>query len=355
MSSRVFSLPTVSVIVPVYRWDARFARCLECVSELEPSAFEVLVAVDGGDEKAVRASRDAGFRTVPLATRRGPAFARNEAARLATGEVLFFLDADVAVRPDAVSRVANQLSSDSDLAAVIGSYDDDPAEQNFLSQYKNLQHHWVHQTSAPESGTFWGACGAIRRSVFLELGGFDERYTVPCIEDIELGVRAVRQGHSIRLDKHLQVKHLKSWDVGSLISSDFACRAVPWTELIWRTGQMPNALNLKWSGRLSVVLALSCACCAALSSFWPPAAVLAAMAFFAIVVLNRDLYEFFLEKRGATFFVGAVSWHLIHFLYSGFGFACGTVRHFISSDPLRRAAPMAVDPSMSDTSPPQES
>jgi hypothetical protein len=51
---------------------------------------------------------------------------------------------------------------------LIGSYDDAPGANNFLSQYKNLFHHYTHQTGSEEASTFWGACGAIRRDVFLD-------------------------------------------------------------------------------------------------------------------------------------------------------------------------------------------
>ena len=121
---------------------------------------------------------------------------------------------------------------DPGLAAAIGSYDDAPGETNFLSQYKNLLHHYVHQTGNPEASTFWGACGAIRREVFLTMGGFNEEYSRPCIEDIELGYRLKRAGFTIRLEKELQIKHLKRWDIVSLVKTDFFSRALPWTALI---------------------------------------------------------------------------------------------------------------------------
>ncbi len=53
------------------------------------------------------------------------------------------------------------VSEEPDLAAVFGSYDDEPAAPNFLSQYKNLFHHFVHQQGSAEASTFWSGCGAI--------------------------------------------------------------------------------------------------------------------------------------------------------------------------------------------------
>ena len=72
---------------------------------------------------------------------------------------------------------------------------DAPAAANFLSQYKNLLHHYVHQHAHTQASTFWTGCGAMRLSTFLALGGFDAAaYRRPSIEDIDLGYRLRRRG-----------------------------------------------------------------------------------------------------------------------------------------------------------------
>ena len=80
-----------------------------------------------------------------------------------TGQYLVFIDADVCVHQDTLVRFAERFTADPMLDAVMGSYDDAPAASNFLSQYKNLFHHYVHQTGDGEIRTFWSGCGAIRR------------------------------------------------------------------------------------------------------------------------------------------------------------------------------------------------
>src|SRR5204862_857518 len=110
-----------------------------------------------------------------------PGPARTPGAKAATAEILFSLDADVRVPPDTVERVVSAFA-DPTLDALIGSYDDDPASPDFLSQYKNLMHHFVHQTGRTQASTFWSGCGAIRREVFLKYSGFDESYGRPAIE-----------------------------------------------------------------------------------------------------------------------------------------------------------------------------
>ena len=124
-----------------------------------------------------------------LRPRSGPAVARNLGGAAASGEWLFFLDADCSIHSDALEVARRTIESHSETAALVGSYDAEPTATNLLSQYKNLAHHLVHQSAPSEGFTMWGACGVIRRDVFWRLGGFDERYGRPCIEDIELGYR----------------------------------------------------------------------------------------------------------------------------------------------------------------------
>src|SRR5262249_47747925 len=119
--------------------------------------------------------------------------------------------------------------------ACFGSYDDAPAAPNFLSQYKNLLHHYVHQHAHILASTFWTGCGAMRRVVFLGLGGFDEQtYRLPSIEDIDLGYRLRRRGGEIRLLKEMRCAHLKRWTARSMLRSDIFERGIPWTMLLWR-------------------------------------------------------------------------------------------------------------------------
>ena len=118
-----------------------------------------------------KAAESFGARLVELPRRLGPAHARNHGAFAATGDVLLFVDADVLVPSDVVHEILQVLDVESGVAACFGSYDDAPAETNFLSQYKNLFHHYVHQNSPAEASTFWTGCGAIFRHVFQEPRG----------------------------------------------------------------------------------------------------------------------------------------------------------------------------------------
>jgi GT2 family glycosyltransferase len=320
---------TVSLIIPTDRADDALQHCLAGVYKTDPPPDEVIVVVDGGDEEARALAAFFGATVTQTPMRGGPAGARNVGARLAHGDILFFLDGDVLVQADSVGQVAAAFQEDPSLAAVFGSYDTAPAAPNFLSQYKNLLHHYVHQTAREEAFTFWSGCGAVRRDAFLGISGYDISYPMPSIEDIELGYRLRAAGHRIRLLKSLQVKHLKSWTIRSLLRADFFGRALPWSELILRSGGFTNDLNITVLSRVCVVLVYVLLGSLLVSWRWPSLLWLSGACAAALLVLNLPLYRFFARQRGLWFAGAAIPWHWLYYFYSGLAFAIALARHYL--------------------------
>jgi glycosyltransferase involved in cell wall biosynthesis len=319
--------PAISVIIPVHNGGLDFRRCLSSLTQAAPPPSEIIVVANGDTDGSGQLAEEFGARVLSIPVPCGPAQARNFGARKARGDILYFVDADVAIPVDAMHQIASAFNREPGVAAIIGSYDDEPAATNFLSQYKNLFHHYVHQTAREEASTFWGACGAIRREVFLALDGFDERYRYPSVEDIELGYRLKQAGMRIRLDKALQVKHLKRWGVVSLLKSDFLHRALPWSELILRDRRFINDLNLRLSSRVSVMVTYGLLGALVGAWWWPGFLVLAGALILVLMALNVPLYRFFRRKRGPRFALQTVPWHWIYYLYSGLAFAVELARY----------------------------
>jgi GT2 family glycosyltransferase len=341
---------TISIIVPVYNGGEAFRQCLISLATLQPPPMEIIVVADGDSDGSWQVAKQFGAQVIRLPiTSGGPAQPRNIGALQAKGEYLFFVDADVCVHPDTLRQVAETFSNDPDLTALIGSYDDTPAEPNFLSQYKNLFHHYVHQHAQREASTFWGACGAIRRDIFLEIGGFDEKYRRPSIEDIELGYRLLKTGHKIQLCKDIHVKHLKRWSICSMLKADFFYRAIPWTELILRDRRFTNDLNIRHSERLCVVLTYGLVGALMGAIWWVPLLAVAALIMVSLVIINAPLYRFFQKKRGLRFALQSVPWHWLYYLYSGLAFAIGLARHIFCGDDQKESTKPALVPESFDT------
>ena len=337
--------PTLSVIVPAYNASEQLRQCLESLSASTYAHFDVLVVDDGSTTPVKPIVNGYGYRSMRTDDRGGPARARNIGARNVHGSHLVFVDADVCVHPDTLAVIAEIFQSHNGLAAVVGTYDEHPRHPGFLSQYKNLFHRYVHRRSAGTIATFWAGCGAMRRDVFLEFGGFDaDQYRRPAIEDIELGTRLARCGHQIILDERVQATHLKRWSFWNLLRTDVFARGIPWVQLMRRVGGMENSLNVRWSQRISVVLSYLTLVALAWSIRQPLHLISTALIVLIIIIINSKLYRFFWNCRGLWFTLRGIPMHLLYLLYCGFCVVVGTIRSYTDADPPSRPGPtMSTD------------
>jgi GT2 family glycosyltransferase len=279
----------------------------------------VIPATDapGTLERAVTAIRRAAATpeeliVVDAPTHLGPGAARNFGARQAGGDVLVFVDADIEVHEDVFVRIRDAFESGSDLAALFGSYDDDPDGRGIVSDFRNLLHHYVHHQSPGPATTFWAGVGAIRRDIFLDLGGFDEaRFPLASVEDIELGIRLHARGGRILLDPRIQGKHLKNWTILSMTTTDLFRRGVPWLRLVLENRSGTAALNLGWRNRVGAASSLLLLLALMRRNAWLAGGTLA-----LLVALDRPFYALILRRRGLGTTAASVPLHVIHRLAS---------------------------------------
>lgn len=315
----------ISIIVPIFNASEYLHETLGTIRKSNYSNFELIVVDDCSTDGSLEIAKQFADRTLEMKKNQGPAIARNQGAKVSSGAVLFFLDADVRLHPNTLLKVVNVMNENPEYAAVFGSYDDHPFHTNFFSQYKNLFHHFVHQNAKSESSTFWAGCGAIRNEDFETVGGISGKYASASIEDVELGYKLKDYGKRIKLEKDIQVTHLKKWTFFSLVKTDIVYRAVSWTELAVRRG-LPYDLNFKVSDRLSGLAAVLLILNLVLSFFWMPAAFIALSCGCFLFFVNRRLYFFFREKGGGWFAFFSTLFHWFYFFYSSITFAiCAVV------------------------------
>lgn len=323
-------LPAVTIVMPAYN-AAHFLPLTipAALAALEGGRLIVVdpASTDGTGELA----RQLGAEVITLAQRAGPAHARNVGVEQVRTELVLFIDSDCVAHPDVVQRLRAAFAEHRDLVSLIGSYDAEPPEPNFFSQYMNLRHHLTHQRANQEPAGFWAGCGAVRRDAFLRVGGFDaERYPMPMIEDIDLGLKLSAIGRC-RLDPALHVTHLKHWTLRGVIETDIKSRAIPWAKLILRSGELPNDLNLRVSQRIAAALAplvlLSVPVLPVLWFVQPAFAAVASAPLLISLALHWDVLRSLVRLRGLPFALGYYLFQQVHLTYSAGTFAILSLLH----------------------------
>jgi GT2 family glycosyltransferase len=190
-----------TVVVPAYNCADLLDRQLAALHRQQyEGGWEIVIGDNGsGDHIAevVAGWQDRGLpvRMVDASARRGPAAARNIAAKCATGDGLFFTDADDQVATDWLAAAVDALES-ADLVAgsldyhLINSLGDTVAQDPWPLQFRYLP-----------AGL--GANLAVRREAFQDVGGFDETLTVG--EDIDMCWRLQQTGYRFGYAPHALV------------------------------------------------------------------------------------------------------------------------------------------------------
>ncbi len=327
------SVPVVSVIVPVHQGGPMLGDCIAglVASDLPRDRWELVIVDDGSTDGSVAQVATSADRVLRVEDGpRGPAHARNVGAQASRAPLLLFVDADVVVAPHTLRGFMELMTADPTLSAAFGSYDEHPADDGLVSQYRNLLHHFVHHANAGEAETFWAGCGIVRRDAFDAVGGFDAaRFPRPQVEDIALGYRLRDAGGRIRLEPSLTGTHLKRLTLAGMLRTDFADRAVPWSRLLLERGAgLDHApLNLSLHHKLLTACAAITMLAAplALVTRSVPIVLLAVAAAVAMVLGNAQLFAFFARSRGAWFAVRAAPLQCIHHCVAALGAAWAIV------------------------------
>jgi glycosyltransferase involved in cell wall biosynthesis len=315
--------PFLSIIVPTYNARRELGRLLRSIEASPSSDREILVVDDGSTDGTLSMLESAPVRVLCTPKNRGPAFARNQGARAARGEVLLFLDSDVELEPDALAETARFFRDHPDRSVMIGVYSPVPANDGAWPLYKALQCYSYYSAfpAVKEVTLLWAAVAAFRRDVFLRSGGFDTRFARPSMEDLELG-RRIARSTPIFLNRKVVARHNFPATIAKNVADHFD-RGRLWVRIYFRHRRFDNYLSTprRALGRIAASASVPLL---AVSPALPAAAVASGAAFAVYAACNHDLWRSVLRRR-PSFLPAAIAFDFLLGLVLGAAafVACG--------------------------------
>lgn len=347
--------PFFSIIIPYHNSSDTIGRLLRSIQKSKsPPSYEVIVVDDGSREEynpflslrgaqatkqsqkySVRLPRpaksgarnDTVVRVVRLHKNMGPAVARNRGVNVARGKFVVFLDSDVELFPDALHNLGKIYEDDPDVVAVTGVWVKEQRSKAFFPNYKALRDwsYWINERD--KSGYYFlfsTRIASIKKTVFQRLGGFDETYPAPLVEDIELTYRIARR-YAIIFAPNVRVRH--EFEGFWPVAKKYFLRAYYWTRLYARRKKF-DPVATTFQEALTTVSGVAVV-------FFVPMSLIGQIGQIGLILflllhlfLTRKFLAFMVREKGVVFAVRGLFMGLVLYCFIFAGAAAGRLRQW---------------------------
>jgi glycosyltransferase involved in cell wall biosynthesis len=342
--------PLVSVVVPNYNYAASLGLCLRSILDQTYPRIEVLMVDDCSTDDSVAVARSLGVRVISTGVNGGCGNARNIGTAQTSGEIVCYVDSDVALAPDAVSQAVAMLAADSGIGCLCGIEAPEPLlHDTLVARYRGLQYHYWSISSEGDQSFLFPAICLIRREVFDDVGPFNP--ALKQTEEVDYGYRLSRR-HRLVLTSRVNGWHDHDHALSGLLRKLFhrARLRIPLYAHARRFARGFETASRAW-GSLAAFAALPALAAPVLLGPW--GAVLPVALLAVSLACDAGMYVFVYRRRGMPFLV---AFGLIHFLVNvtiTLGVAAGVVQWLTSGSfrhlydatfPFQSAAPPSGTP-----------
>ncbi len=321
-------LPLVSAIIPSYNYERTIGLCIDALIAQTYPKLEIIVVDDQSTDGSVAEAKKRGVTVVVNETNGGVAVARNRGVVESSGDVLFFVDADVVVEAEAIERAVAQLSTDDGIASVCGIYEPEPLIRDSLwEEFRSLQAYVWRVASIGDVSAGFFSLGAIRRSAFEVAGPFQTNLRQT--EEIDYGERLTRVGR-IMLSDQVRGRHDDDSQLWPMMRK-LGRRSRDRVPFYLRRRQPMQGFELPRRLLATALAGVGWASLAA-SILWTPAALLSATAAIGAVTLESDVYRAALKYLGPIKLVPFVAWYVMFHTAAGVGVLTGIAGVLVDRD-----------------------
>jgi cellulose synthase/poly-beta-1,6-N-acetylglucosamine synthase-like glycosyltransferase len=198
----------VSIIIPAYNAEKTIKQCLESIMNQDyADDYEVIVVDDGSTDSTPRIVSE--FSKVRLIRQKnaGPAFARNKGALGAKGEIILFTDSDCIPGPSWISEMLKPFSENNEVVGVKGSYK--TRQKEIIARFVQLEYEdkYNYMLKSDYIDFIDTYSAGFKKTVFIEMNGYNTEFPVACAEDIELSYRISSRGYKMVFNPNTIVYH----------------------------------------------------------------------------------------------------------------------------------------------------
>jgi len=328
--------PKVSIVIPTYNAEETIGPLLESLLRLDYPDFEVIVVNDGSKDGTKDVVRRYPVRLVDQPNK-GASAARDAGLRLASSEIVAYVDSDVAVTRDWLQKLIAPFS-DPTVAATTGQTIF-RRNQKCASWLRSLdiERRNAHRRTFTKLAN--GPNSAFRRAVLLDVGGFDPHWYHA--EDTEVSYRLWRRGYRIRYVPEAIVYHVPEEDWKNYLRKRYR-DATAFTRILKRYSRHAVleddfvSIGMKVQPPLFLLTLLLAAL--ALLLLWTPwlsfiAVSLLCMFALAVILNVPEALAVARASRRSTFFFKGIGLNVLRGFVWGVGLGVGTIRHIIRAEP----------------------
>ena len=309
----------------MYNSQETIGKCLDSIynSDYPRNKYEVIVVDDGSTDNSANLAGTYPCKLIKLNKNGGPAAARNLGTKKSKGNILVFVDSDVAIGKKFLRSTIDCFNEG---VASLTAMNLKKTSSNFITNFLNLLDYFTFLKSPryvifPCTSYF-----AIKKMVFMELGMFNEKYKKPHVEDLELGSRLTKKGYKMYLNKKLKFKHMMEYTFLGFLKNKFL-RSFYRIKFLLKEKNIKTTTSYYPSNILLLFLLL----------FFTSLGFLLSEFFFLLCFIililfflnNFEFLKFLKEEKGIVFSISSFFMIMVHMSIWITGIVIGTLSFFL--------------------------
>ena len=294
---------SISFIIPAYNAEKNLNKCLEALVLNASVNDEIILVNDASIDSTQKIASLFNCKIVTLQKNGGAAHARNHGVRVASKDILVFVDSDVLVSKENIEDVRSYFEKNEHVQTITANVSSEKRQSGFMSDYKNLYMNYIISIGNLSANYVYGAFCATRAKGFIHWPE-DIRLT----EDSLWGYQQKKLGFTIHSLNNVKVRHLKEYDFKSLIKNDFVI-----SSFFARAFLVFNRWNTLYSKesfghtsklqKISVIMSVLTLMISAVNP------IFSLVLFGLWFVLNMKFFQFLYHQRGIFFSLKSLGWY----------------------------------------------